>query len=213
MSDFEANALSYGGFGPVTFTMRKGEILGVSGPSGCGKTRLLRALADMEPWEGKIELEGCAPTAITASQWRRRVAYVPAESQWWFDGVGEHFSRPPEDADLRALGLEPEVLGWPVARLSSGEKQRLGLLRSLMKQRLGLLRSLMNRPALVLLDEPTAHLDAARTQAFEALVAGRCASGMMALWVAHDPEQLARVAPRGYRMAVRGVWEEVRTWM
>jgi len=75
------------------------------------------------------------------------------------------------------------------------------------------LRSLVNRPAVLLLDEPTAHLDAARTQAFEALVIGRCATGMMALWVAHDPEQLKRVAPRGYRMAAGGVWREVDTWM
>jgi len=202
VSDFAAKDLLYGGFGPVTFALRKGEIVGVSGPSGCGKTRLLRALADMDPWEGHIELEGCAPSTIPASQWRRRVAYVPAESQWWFDRVGEHFSYAPEAADLCALGLEPEVLGWPVARLSSGEKQRLGLLRAL-----------VNRPAVVLLDEPTAHLDAAHAQAFEALVMGCCTAGMMALWVAHDPEQLARVAPRGYRMAAGGVWREVDAWM
>ena len=187
MTAFEVKDLSYGGFGPVTFAMREGEIVGVSGPSGCGKTRLLRALADMDPWEGTIALQGVAPATIPANHWRRRVAYVPAA---------------PEDADLRALGLEPGVLGWPVARLSSGEKQRLGLLRSL-----------MNQPAVLLLDEPTAHLDAAHTRALEALVAGRCATGMMALWVTHDPEQLTRVASRGYRMAAGGVWKEVDTWM
>ena len=202
VNDFEATELRYGGFGPVSFVMRKGEILGVKGPSGCGKTRLLRALADMDPWEGEMVLEGRAPGTMPASQWRRRVAYLPAESQWWFDGVGEHFCGAPDSAALCALGLEPEVLGWPVARLSSGEKQRLGLLRSL-----------MNQPAVLLLDEPTAHLDAAHTRALEALVAGRCATGMMALWVTHDPEQLTRVASRGYRMAAGGVWKEVDTWM
>ena len=201
VSDFEATALRYGGFGPVSFVMRKGEILGVNGPSGCGKTRLLRALADMDPWEGEMVLEGLAPGTMPASQWRRRVAYLPAESQWWFDGVGEHFSGEPDSAALCALGLESEVLGWPVARLSSGEKQRLGLLRTL-----------INRPAVLLLDEPTAHLDAARAQAFEALVVAHCAEGMMALWVAHDPEQLARVATRGYRMATGGAWQEAEAW-
>jgi len=199
---FEVRELSYGGFGPVTFAMHEGEIVGLSGPSGCGKTRLLRALADMDPWDGHIALQGCAPAAIPASQWRQRVAYVPAESQWWFDEVGEHFPRTPEEADLHALGLDSEVLGWPVARLSSGEKQRLGLLRTL-----------VNRPAVLLLDEPTAHLDAGHTQALEALVAGRCATGVMALWVAHDPAQLTRVASRGYRMAAGGVLSEVDTWM
>lgn len=201
VNDFEATELRYGGFGPVSFVMRKGEILGVKGPSGCGKTRLLRALADMDPWEGEMVLEGRAPGTMPASQWRRRVAYLPAESQWWFDGVGEHFCGAPDSAALCALGLVPEVLGWPVARLSSGEKQRLGLLRTL-----------INRPAVLLLDEPTAHLDAARAKAFETLVAARCAEGMMALWVAHDPEQLARVTTRGYRMAAGGVWKEAEAW-
>ena len=202
MRQFEAKELRYGGFGPVSFALRAGERIGVSGPSGCGKTRLLRALADMDPWQGEVRLESQSPAAMPASAWRRRVAYLPAESQWWYDDVGAHFAVAPEAADVRALGLETEVLAWPVARLSSGEKQRLGLLRTL-----------ANRPTVLLLDEPTAHLDAERTRAFEALVLRRCeAEGMMAVWVAHDPEQLRRVAARGFLMAARGVWKEAASW-
>ena len=202
MRQFEVKELRYGGFGPVSFALRAGERMGVSGPSGCGKTRLLRALADMDPRQGEIRLESQSPAAMPASAWRRRVAYLPAESQWWYDNVGAHFAVAPEAEDVCALGLDAEVLAWPVARLSSGEKQRLGLLRTL-----------ANRPAVLLLDEPTAHLDAARALAFEALVAGRGArDGMMAVWVAHDPEQLRRVAARGYRMAAGGVWGEVASW-
>ena len=202
MSRFEVKELSYGGFGPVSFALQTGERIGVTGPSGCGKTRLLRALADLDAWEGEVRLDGQAPQAVAASAWRRRVAYLPAESQWWHDVVGAHFAAAPAAEDLEALGLDAAVLAWPVARLSSGEKQRLGLLRTL-----------ANRPAVLLLDEPTAHLDAARALAFEALVAGRGArDGMMAVWVAHDPEQLRRVAARGYRMAAGGVWGEVASW-
>lgn len=196
MTTFEVQELRYGGFGPVSFALQAGEALGVTGPSGCGKTRLLRALADMDPWQGEIRLEGLTPTALPASAWRRRVAYVPAESQWWYDGVGDHFPVAPGAEDLGMLGLDVAVLDWPVARLSSGEKQRLGLLRAL-----------ANRPAVVLLDEPTAHLDAERACACEALIARWCCAGMMAVWVAHDSGQLARVAQRGYRMAAGGVWE------
>lgn len=202
MSEFEVKELRYSGFGPVSFTLRAGERMGVTGPSGCGKTRLLRALADLEPWRGEIRLGAQTPAAMPASAWRRRVAYVPAESQWWFDGVGAHFAVAPVAAEMEALGLEPEVLAWPVSRLSSGEKQRLGLLRTL-----------ANRPSVLLLDEPTAHLDAGRARAFEALVARRCeADGMMAVWVAHDPEQLRRVAARGFRMAAQGAWKEAESW-
>ena len=199
MADFEVRALRYGGFGPVSFALGAGERIGVTGPSGCGKTRLLRALADLDAWQGEIRLGGSAPAALPASVWRRRVAYLPAESQWWFDDVRAHFAVAPEEGDVLTLGLEPEVLAWPVSRLSSGEKQRLGLLRTL-----------ANHPSVLLLDEPTAHLDAERTRAFEALVVRRCAAGgMMAVWVAHDPEQLQRISTRGYRMAARGVWTEV----
>jgi ABC-type iron transport system FetAB ATPase subunit len=199
---FEVSALSYGGFGPVTFALAAGERIGVTGPSGCGKTRLLRALADLDPWQGEIRLGGQAPGDMRASAWRRRVAYVPAEGQWWHDAVGAHFTVAPDEAEVRALGLENDVLAWPVSRLSSGEKQRLGLLRAL-----------ANRPAVLLLDEPTAHLDAERARAFEALVLRRCeADGLMAVWVAHNPEQLGRVATRGYSMSEQGAWKEAASW-
>ena len=199
MMRFHVSELRYGGFGPVTCELRAGERVGVTGPSGCGKTRLLRALADLDPWQGEIRLGGQTPAAMPASAWRKKVAYLPAESQWWFDEVRAHFAVAPDEAEVRALGLEPEVLTWPVARLSSGEKQRLGLLRTL-----------ANMPEVLLLDEPTAHLDAERALAFEALVERRCATGgMMAVWVAHDPEQLRRISARGYRMAAQGVWSEV----
>jgi len=202
MPDFEVCELRYGGFGPVSFALSAGERIGVTGPSGCGKTRLLRALADLDAWKGDVRLSGQTPASMPPCAWRRRVAYVPAESQWWFDDVGAHFAVAPAAEELRALGLEPEVLVWPVARLSSGEKQRLGFVRTL-----------ANRPSVLLLDEPTAHLDAERTLDFEALVARRCAEGMMTVWVAHDPEQLQRVATRGYRMAAGGVWKEAASWL
>ncbi len=202
MSDFEAHGLTYGGFGPVTFALEAGERVGVTGPSGCGKTRLLRALADLDPWQGVIRLGAQAPLDMRASAWRRRVAYVPAESQWWHDGVGSHFTAAPSERALGELGLGPDVLTWPVSRLSSGEKQRLGLLRTL-----------AGRPAVLLLDEPTAHLDTQRVLAFEGVVRQACEQeGLMALWVTHDAEQLRRVTARGYRMGPRGSWEEVPSW-
>jgi len=202
MIAFEVKMLKYGGYGPVSFTMRAGERIGVTGPSGCGKTRLLRALADLDPWQGEIRLEGYGAESVRASTWRKRVAYLPSESQWWFDCVGSHFTNSPDADDMHALGLASDVLSWPVSRLSSGEKQRLGLLRTLAN----------NRPAVLLLDEPTAHLDAERTRAYESLVTRRCADGMMAVWVTHDPEQLQRVTTRGYRMVAQGVWKEAVSW-
>ena len=82
-------------------------------------------------------------------------------------------------------------MDWSVARLSSGERQRLALLRVL-----------ANRPPVLLLDEPTANLDEATTARVEALLKDyRTLHGAGVLWVSHDPQQLRRVADRHLRIA------------
>jgi ABC-type iron transport system FetAB ATPase subunit len=182
--------LRYGGLGPVSLTLAPGECLGISGPSGCGKTRLLRALADLEPWSGDVQLSGVSPNTMDAHAWRCKVMWLPSESQWWGDTVGsDHFPVNVEEAiagHLCELGFEPEVMTWPLSRLSSGEKQRLALVRALVRF-----------PRILLLDEPTAHLDAENEKRVEACIARlRNENKIGVLWVSHDQEQLRRVADR-----------------
>lgn len=186
MSLLRLHALDCGILQPVDLELAAGRCVCLSGPSGSGKTRLLRAIADLDPNAGGAWLDEVAREAVTAHQWRRRVAYLPAESAWWSDTVGEHFAAKP---DLPALGLPAEALDWSVARLSSGERQRLALLR---------LASLA--PRVMLLDEPTANLDADSAAAVEAWLAERQAAGVGLLWVSHDPAQIRRVADRWLRI-------------
>jgi len=184
------NALRYGGLGPVSLTLEPAECLGVSGPSGCGKTRLLRAIADLEPWSGAVRLSGVAPNTMDAPGWRCKVMWLPSESQWWGDTVGlAHFPAHAHDATLgylHELGFESDVMAWPLSRLSSGEKQRLALVRALVRS-----------PQILLLDEPTAHLDAENEKRVEACIARlRSEKKIGVLWVSHNLEQLDRVADR-----------------
>jgi len=170
-------------YGPIELSAPPGACIGITGPSGCGKTRLLRAVADLDAWTGRLSLNGDHALDMPGPEWRRRVAFLPAESQWWFDTVGPHFPTPPGDEALRRLGFGPEVLDWDVGRLSSGEKQRLSIVRTLQRG-----------PRALLLDEPTAHLDRDNVSAAEeALAAYRRDEQVPALWVSHDREQLARV--------------------
>jgi ABC-type iron transport system FetAB ATPase subunit len=159
--------------------------LGLHGKSGSGKTLLLRAIADLDANDGEVWLENTPRSQFTGPQWRRRVALLPAESQWWGDAVAEHARRWPQPL-LTALGFSPDVLGWQISRLSSGEKQRLALVRML-----------ANQPRVLLLDEPTANLDAENTRIVEKIVHDYLQQNRAAaIWVSHDRTQLGRVAAR-----------------
>jgi len=167
-------------------------MIGLSGASGSGKSLFLRALADLDEHQGEIQLDAINLCDIEAHQWRKKVALLSAETSWWFDTVAEHFtaelSGPPLDLQLQALGFSGDISGWSIARLSSGEKQRLGLLRLL-----------QNQPEVLLLDEPTANLDKYNTELFEIFVKNYLNKQQAcAIWVSHDTEQLQKLCQRNF---------------
>ena len=84
-----------------------------------------RVVADLDPHEGDVFLDGTEQRDLPGPEWRRRVALLPAESGWWGESVGEHFAAPPNPDLLGALALDPGCMDWTVSRLSSGERQRL----------------------------------------------------------------------------------------
>jgi ABC-type sulfate/molybdate transport systems ATPase subunit len=163
----------------------------VMGPSGAGKTRLLRAIADLDPNQGEVVAGGIERAQVSGPAWRRVVGYVPAESGWWTDIVGAHFPQPERSRDLLAeLRLPAEALDWPVARLSSGERQRLALARALARA-----------PRALLLDEPTGALDEEARALVEAILRRQLEAGTSILLVTHDPSQAERLAARIVRVA------------
>jgi phosphate-transporting ATPase len=171
---------------PATLSLSAGECIAVRGPSGAGKTLLLRAIADLDPNEGLVRLDGRDRSTIGGPEWRRLVGYVPAEPGWWADMVGEHFNEWTAALPfVRELGFPEEAKAWPISRLSTGERLRLALIRALMV-----------RPKVLLLDEPTAALDPASVAAVESLIADRMRAGLAVLWVTHDAEQAKRIAHR-----------------
>ena len=174
----------------------------MQGPSGAGKTLLLRAIADLDPNEGLVCLDGRDRLTIAGPEWRRLVGYVPAEPGWWADTVGEHFSEWTAALPcVRELGFPEEAKAWPISRLSTGERLRLALVRALIVQ-----------PKVLLLDEPTAALDPVSVAAVESLIATRVRAGRAVLWVTHDDEQAKRIARRLLVVKAGQVWEEVPEW-
>lgn len=174
------------GLRAASFTVADGECVAVRGPSGSGKSMLLRAIADLDPCPGDVLLDGVSRRQMAAPQWRRQVCYVASEAGWWDDRVVAHFQDWETAAsNLERLGLPREVRDWPVARLSTGERQRLALLRAF-----------AIKPRVLLLDEPTTGLDPDARDAVETLVGERQSKGLAILWITHDCEQAARLASR-----------------
>jgi putative ABC transport system ATP-binding protein len=182
----------------VSFEMKNGECIALQGPSGVGKSLLLRSIADLDPNEGTVKLDGTLREAMPAPVWRKQVTYLAAESGWWADTVQEHFGRWDDATPLVArLGLSSSCGSWPIQRLSTGERQRLGLARGL------LLRS-----RVLLLDEPTSALDPESTATVETLIAEQVSNGTSVIWSTHDSAQARRVGSRLFVMNSDGGIEE-----
>ncbi len=186
------------GIEPFSLDFGRGECVALTGPSGAGKTLLLRAIADLDPNRGSVFLDQVNRNDFTAPAWRRAVGYLAAESGWWADDVGVHFPDHERAAALLVeLGIVADALNWQVARLSTGERQRLAFAR------LALVA-----PKVMLLDEPTSGLDPESISLVEDFLHQRLAAGGAILLVTHAADQAGRLAGRRFRMTAGAVTEE-----
>lgn len=150
--------------------------MAITGASGSGKSLLLRAIADLDPNEASIGLHAKPRSDYSPMEWRKRVVYVAAESGWWDESVAVHFPHLEQAKQwLSPMGLSDNALDWGVRRLSSGEKQRLALIRALAIE-----------PDVLLLDEPTSALDQESARKVENVLKDFLAAGGGILIVTHD---------------------------
>ncbi len=175
-----------------------GRSVAVVGPSGVGKTTLLVTLAGLlPPVAGTVRASGLDPAGLDRAEAARLVAFVAEDAHVFDTSVLENLrvargDVTPEEATatLAAVGLGgwlaglPQgldtVLGADAARVSGGERRRLLLARALLS------------PARVLLlDEPTEHVDAGADELLAALLDGTLAGGRGVVVVTHRPGGLA----------------------
>lgn len=165
----------------------------VAGPSGAGKTTLLRLCNRLEvPDAGKVLFRGDDVAGLDPLHLRRRVGLVFQQPVVFGGTVRDNLRvavPDGEEADLvaavRRAELTEDFLDRPADELSGGEAQRVCLARTL-----------ATRPEVLLMDEPTAGLDAAPKRRLEGLVRHLAEGGVPTLWVTHELDQMRRLADR-----------------
>jgi ATP-binding cassette subfamily C protein len=182
----------------INFSIDPGHALGVIGPSGAGKTTLAKVLTGIwPPAGGKVRLDGAALDQWAPDVLGRYVGYLPQEIGLLSGTVAANISRLDPNPDPSAIVLAAQragahelLLGLPNGydteigaggqRLSGGQRQRVALARAL-----------YGDPAVLILDEPNANLDAQGEQALVDAIREAKSRGRTVIIMAHRPSAIA----------------------
>ncbi|AEY01456.1 oligopeptide ABC transporter ATP-binding protein OppF [Oceanimonas sp. GK1] len=192
----------------VSFTLARGETLGVVGESGCGKSTLARAIIGLVPaTSGDVSWQGRTLTGGTASEWRtvRRhmqmifqdplaslnprmtVGDIIAEPLRTFQpGLGKTEVRRRVESMMARVGLSPALINRYPHAFSGGQCQRIGIARALILQ-----------PSLIICDEPVSALDVSiQAQVINLLKDLQRELGLALVFIAHDLSVVRHIADR-----------------
>jgi phospholipid/cholesterol/gamma-HCH transport system ATP-binding protein len=187
----------------VSFTVQKGECMGLLGGSGTGKSVILRSLIGLEkPDSGSIRIDGVDITHMRESELltiRKKIAYAFQngalfDSMTVFENLAyplkEHFKYTEKEIKesvlkhLSDFGLEGNENVFPTS-LSGG-----------MQKRVGLVRAMMMDPEIILYDEPTAGLDPFNTRMIQDVILKLKKKGVTSILVTHDMPTASAVCDR-----------------
>jgi ATP-binding cassette subfamily C protein CydD/ATP-binding cassette subfamily C protein CydCD len=196
----------------LTSAVAPGEVVALTGPSGCGKSTALAVLLGfVTPGSGTVTVAGRPLSTLDPDAWRRRIAWVPQRPQLFADTVRGNVTLGADTTDEAVhRALADAGAASFVAALPQGLDTRLsddgGGLSAGQRQRIALARAFLRNAPIVLLDEPTANLDAV-TAAGVMTAIRRLARGRTVVIAAHRPELVAladrvvalEAAPAGVR--------------
>jgi len=199
--------------------LRPGEVTVLAGPNAAGKSTLLRAIAQLQPYSGKVVLDGSDLAHVPMRDRARLVGFMPqslpaSSSLVALESViaalrsGDTVSARQADATamavLNKLGIEALALE-PLSSLSGGQRQMVSLAQAIVRD-----------PRLLLLDEPTSALDLARQVRLLSELRRLAGEGRIVVAVLHDLALAAQWADRivlihGGHTRAEGRPEEVLT--
>lgn len=194
----------------IHFELRKGDTVGIQGRSGVGKTTLLEILGTMrEPEAGEVRIESKSVYDLSLSDraalrgsaigfvfqeglllpdltlWENcRLAVQLSQRDWPLDRVEKRF-----EFLMERLGLDPDRRDDQPAQLSTGERQRLAVVRAL-----------MHGPSILVADEPTGNLDPSSSEKLVNLMLPLASEDETAILIATHDRELANAMETVYRL-------------
>jgi ABC-type multidrug transport system fused ATPase/permease subunit len=181
----------------LNLSIAPGETVGLVGPSGGGKTTLVSLILRFaSPGAGRISCGGVDLDSIDPREWRRQLVWVPQRPTLFAGSLAWNLRLFEPGADEEALRRAVSDAGLDdlLAQLPDGLDTRIGdggrRLSVGQGQRVALARALISRAPMVLLDEPTAHLDSDSEETVSRAIA-RLTTGRTALLVSHRRRAIA----------------------
>ena len=181
----------------VSFTIKKGMLVGIVGPSGAGKSTLVRSLLGIWPTtSGKIRLDGADVFTWDREELGPSIGYLPQDVELFEGTVSENISRFGElDSEAVIKACKAADVHEMILRFQDGYDTLIGpaggTLSGGQRQRIGLARALYGDPVVIVLDEPNANLDEAGEAALTRAMIGLQNADVTVLVVTHRPNILA----------------------
>ncbi|TGQ50648.1 type I secretion system permease/ATPase [Mesorhizobium sp. M1C.F.Ca.ET.193.01.1.1] len=178
----------------LNFQIGAGEAVAIVGPSGAGKSTLARLLVGAaQPTGGSVRIDGADLRSWDENQLGRKIGYLAQEVELFPGSIAENVARFDQQADDSAIveaarRAEAHEL---ILSLRDGYQTGIGpsdrTLSGGERQRIGLARAFYGSPQILVLDEPSAHLDGSGEAALEAVLAAARAAGVTTIVITHRP--------------------------
>ncbi len=180
----------------ISFSVEKGDFLGIIGPNGAGKTTLFQCiLGIMSNFSGKINLFGS--DVKQNKKILQRIGYVPQKKsveQTFPATVSEIVSLGVIGKDIKKESIESAI---EFVELGSYRNKRIGELSEGQQQRVIIAKALVKQPELLILDEPTTGIDSvAQNKFYDLLTSLNKDRGITIVWSSHDMNAVEKLASK-----------------